>query len=238
MTDDACGFDLYHGTSSLFLEGILKDGLGGANPISEWNVLALAREIYPLIQVHLQGVADVREDKIASFGRMCGQASEGWNFQHGDTYVSASRDTAACYAIRTKYGSELVTYTLYFLEMLLKYEVAGIADVLYRRYPHLFSMLDLSPATLLIEARGVRTSDLMSEHGGDPTEIIDSVRAFAQHKHRDLLVQQHNFRLLRPVPASQLRVFFVSVTDRNMFSPKYRLYELNARGASDVFPLG
>jgi len=44
------GGALYHGTLSLFLDGIIKNGLGGMNPISEWKNLDLAREIHPMVE--------------------------------------------------------------------------------------------------------------------------------------------------------------------------------------------
>ena len=40
---------LYHGTATLFLEGILEFGLGGKNPIAELKVLDFARTIAPLV---------------------------------------------------------------------------------------------------------------------------------------------------------------------------------------------
>jgi hypothetical protein len=108
---DELPIPLYHGSSSLFLGSIIRFGLGGLNPIAEWNVLEFARVIYPLVDKHVS----TRDDfvvKAQSFKFMVEQNSAAMNFQHGDTYLSPSRLTAVRYAVNKKYGSELLTYTL------------------------------------------------------------------------------------------------------------------------------
>lgn len=105
---------LYHGTSTLFLDGILRTGLGGLNPIAEWRVLEFAKAIHPLVTQYLS--QDERwMVKAQSFGFMVDQKSAHMNFQHGDTYLSPALETAARYAIDKRYGSELLTYGLEFL---------------------------------------------------------------------------------------------------------------------------
>ena len=36
---------LYHGTSTLFVDSIANHGLGGMNPVKEWSLLELAKEV-------------------------------------------------------------------------------------------------------------------------------------------------------------------------------------------------
>lgn len=69
---------------------------------------------------------------------MVEQRSAAMNFQHGETYLSPSRLTAIRYAANKRYGSELLSYTLYFLNELIRLEVDGVQDKLYRAYPHIF----------------------------------------------------------------------------------------------------
>jgi hypothetical protein len=40
-SDDKLNFDLYHLTSTLFLDSIVQNGLGAINPVREWNILDL-----------------------------------------------------------------------------------------------------------------------------------------------------------------------------------------------------
>lgn len=79
---------LYHGTSTIFLDGIIKYGLGGMNPISEWKVLELAKEINPLVQQHFTEQHKMDTDV---FQRMVDQSCGYMNFQHGDAYLTPSQ---------------------------------------------------------------------------------------------------------------------------------------------------
>src|SRR5690349_20133729 len=90
---DKMPIPLYHGTSSLFLGSILRAGLGGVNPISQWKVLEFAQEIYPLVEKHLSTQDDFMV-KAQTFKFMVEQTSAAWNFQHGDTYLSPALSTA------------------------------------------------------------------------------------------------------------------------------------------------
>ena len=105
---DKVSFPLYHGTSSLFLDSIIKVGVGGTNPIADWGVLEFAKELYPLVEQHLSHV-DGHMAKCASFKLMVQQKSEALNFQHGDSYLSPAKSTAIRYAVNNRYGSEMLT---------------------------------------------------------------------------------------------------------------------------------
>lgn len=96
--------DLFHGTSTLFLDSIVQNGLGGINPISQWNVLELSKEVLELSEEHLKE-NEIYVIKSFSFRKMTEQSNEGmFNFQHGQTYLSPSRDTASSYAINKEFG--------------------------------------------------------------------------------------------------------------------------------------
>ena len=91
---------------------------------------------------------------------------------------------------------------------LLRRNVPGVANDLYRRYPRIFNLLNISAAPLLIEASAVPTADLSAEGGGDAAPTLDHIRKTLQddREHADTLLQQSNFRLRRPVPASALKM--------------------------------
>jgi hypothetical protein len=219
---------LFHGTSTLFLDGIVRSGLGGINPILEWKILEFARSIYPLVQEHL-----AREEEFVqrtnSFGYMVEQRSGAWNFQHGETYLSPSFDTAIKYAANTRYSSELLSYTLDFLSELLRRKVPGVSGDLYRRYPRIFNFLDISVAPILIEVSLVPVGDLASESGGDALETWATVRRLLQDTKGSEALQQLNFRLRKPVPAENLKISLLNVTCWDPFNPAYTLYELSGK---------
>jgi hypothetical protein len=227
-TDQRLPIPLYHGTSSLFLDGIIKFGLGGRNPIVDWQVLDFAKAIYPLVEEHLSHT-DAFMLKAGSFKLMVEQKSAAMNFQHGETYLSPAASTAVRYAVNKKYGSELLTYTLDFLEELLRRKINGVADALFRRYPQIFEKLDISPAPLLIRIDGLPAKDLLAEDGSDAACVLNYVYDIIQKSPNDteVLLQQCNFRLCRSVSVAELKLWFINVTQWNPFAPKYSLYPLS-----------
>lgn len=224
---------LYHGTSSLFLQGIIRSGLGGANPLADWKVLEFARLIYPLVEKHLSAQEDFMV-KSQSFRFMVEQKSASSNFQHGETYLSPTLSTAVRYAANKRLGSELLTYTLDFLSELIRLKVPGLSDKLYQDYPQILEKLDISAAPLLIQAENVDPAALVAENGGDAAlvlkHVLETVRSSPENY--DLLLQQSNFRLRRPVPAAQLRIWLINVVRWDPFAPTYSLYSLSTREAA------
>jgi hypothetical protein len=219
---------LYHGTSSLFLEGIFRTGLGGTNPILEWKILEFAQLIYPLTEQHLLSRPDLAS-RVQSFGWMVQQKSTGMNFQHGDTYLSPARSTAVRYAVNKRYGSELLTYTLDLLGELIRLNIDAVTGRLYREYQQIFDLLDISPAPLLIRADNVFSTALKSEYGGDVEATIEQIRTTIQQSPRDweTMLQQCNFRLAEPIPAGELEIWMLAVSRWDRFTPEYSLYKLS-----------
>lgn len=220
-------FPLYHGTSTLFLGGIAEHGLGGRDPIAEWKVLDCAKAIYPVVELHLAESEDFMA-RCVSFRLMVDQATGRRNFQHGNAYLSPSASTAIRYAVNTRYGSELLTYTLDFISELLRRKIPGIADDLFRSFPQVFEKLDISAAPVLVAAEDVSTAALLAENGEEAQPTLDFVYQTLKHRAepRDVLLQQSNFRLIQPVSAKQLKVWLINVTQWDPFTPRYSLHPL------------
>jgi hypothetical protein len=216
---------LYHGTSTLFLEGILKLGLGGMDAIAEWKVLEFARAIAPLVDEHCAGRDDLAL-KAYGFGCMIEQLSGASNFQHGHSYLSPALSTAVRYAASNRYGSELLTNTLGFLQELLNLDVPGVRDALYRQFPEMFRMLDVSPAPLLIRIDNVPITAVLNEHGNQPDSNVELIRENAGDTVlSEALFQQLNFRLMAPQKITE--VCLINVTRFDLHSPDYTLYPLH-----------
>lgn len=220
---------LYHGTSTLFLEDIMTFGLGGKNPIADLGLINLVTDILPLIDRHLSDTK-IFQSRARSFAIMAEQRSHsrGMNFQHGQTYLSPSRDTAVRYATNKRYGSELLTYTLDFLQALIDRDVPGVCDDLYRKYSGLFNLLDVSAAPILFRVDDVSIDALCDEYGNDPGANLSRI-AEATSNHPEvfeLLLQQTNFRLLKPVLPEKLNAWLVHVRNWNGGIPDYSLFEV------------
>lgn len=224
---------LFHGTSTLFLDSIIDHGLGGLNPIAEWGVLDFALAIFPVAKEKL-GDDETWSAKLQTFGYMVGQVSSSMNFQHGETYLSPSTSTAIRYAIDQRYGSELLSYALDFLDELLRRDVPGVRDDLYHRFPKIFGMRDISCAPLVVEARDVLPTQLVSEHGEDAGPNIARVhQAIAEsNQFTEIRLQQTNFRLTQPVPSSRLRYWLINVRRWDPCESEYTLHEIGLRLAN------
>jgi hypothetical protein len=229
---DSLPLPLYHGTSTLFLDGITKSGLGGSNPIADWRILDFAKVLQPLVDQHFS-----RDEgwmvKAQSFGFMVEQKSAHFNFQHGDTYLSPALETAARYAVDKRYGSELLTYSLEFLQELINRKAPGVVDKLYQQYPQIFGFLDISCAPLLVRARRVPIGALMDEHGRDPSHNLQRIKQISDDESRtsEILLQQTNFRLSRSVPVSELTFWLINVKRWHRFQSEYSLHLLLVPGS-------
>lgn len=220
--------DLYHGTSTLFLDSIIQKGLAAVNPVNEWNLLELSKEVYALSEQHLKET-NLFQVCSHSFKNMTEQSKCGsFNFQHGDTYLSPSKQTAARYAINKRYGSELLTYTLDFLKELLSLDIKYVKTDLLRKYHKIFGLIEANPSPMLIQVSNVNVSSLLSEHGNDPQANLEQVEQFINEspKFFDTVLQQTNFRLVSPMQIDNLKFWLINVQKWHNLSPEYNLYEI------------
>lgn len=221
--------DLYHGTSTLFLDSIIQNGLGGVNPVTEWKLLELSKEVYSLSEQYLKETQLFKMSSF-SFKKMTEQSNGGtFNFQHGDTYLSPSQNTAVRYAIGKEFGSELLTYTIDFLKELLKLEIQYVKYDLSKNYPKIFGLIEARPSPLLIHVKNVPISLLLSEHGDDPKHNLDEMQELMNEGKElfETVLQQTNFRLTIPIETSDLRFWLINVQKWNYYLPQYNLYEIN-----------
>lgn len=221
--------DLYHGTSTLFLDSIIQNGLGGVNPVNEWKLLELSKEVYSLSEKHLKETS-LYKVKSSSFKKITEQSNDGtFNFQHGDTYLSPSQNTAVRYATGKEYGSELLTYTIDFLKELLKLEIQYVKSDLYKKYPKIFGLIEARPSPLLIQVKNINVSSLLSEHGGDPKHNLEEMQEYMNESRAlfETVLQQTNFRLTATIETSNLKFWLINVQEWNNLTSQSNLYEIN-----------
>ncbi|MDQ3192171.1 MAG: hypothetical protein M3Q58_11320 [Bacteroidota bacterium] len=220
--------DLFHGTSTLFLKGIIEKGLGGINPVVDWNLIELSKEVFELSKIHLKD-SELFIISSLSLKAMSEQTNYGaFNFQHGNSYLSPSQQTAINYAVKQKYGSEILSYIIIFLEELLKLDIAYVKNDLSRKFSNVFKLMKLSPSPILIQIKNIPTSSLQTEHGEDPSLNFVQIQNFQMKSEHlfDILSQQTNFRLINTIPKNDLIFWLIDITEFNGFSPDYKLYEL------------
>jgi hypothetical protein len=227
-TDLHLAFPLYHGTSTLFLDGIVTSGLGRINPIQEHLVLEAAIEVRELAEKNLVDWLPYKNRK-GSFSNMTAQKTGRWNWQHGDTYLSPAIDTAVRYAIDKRYGSELLTYTLDFIQELVRREVSEVTSGLYQKYPDLFGWLDTCPSPLLVVARDTPIGSLITEGGGAPITQLNQLEEllFDGAEMFQTLSQQINFRLTTPLPTAQLEFYLINIQEWRPIGSRFNLYRID-----------
>lgn len=230
MSSQLFPLPLFHGTSSLFLADIASHGLGAKNPLTDLQLFDFVQELNPLVNEYLSNT-DLFKTHSAYWPNMVSQANSGMNFQHGETYVTPVLISAIRYAATNRYGSELLTYALEFLQKLLELDLPAVRRDLYGRYPEIFHLLDLSPAPLLVRANEVQRADLVNEKGGPPDQTL----AFIDETLRErpemarVLFQQFNFRLRHPIRPAAQKIWLVCIKQWNIAAPDFDLYELNPR---------
>jgi hypothetical protein len=206
---------LFHGTSSLHLDSIRSAGLGGRNIVEDMGIRRAAQLIASL-------AADYRADedwlldvdaceKIGqdpAHDRLKDTESGfSFSFRYGGTYLSASRETAAQYALLYPNGGEALSYALKLFRRLAKTKPELNTGPCFAP---LLSFARQSGTPIVVEARGVPVHMLRTEQGSGTELLLARMgRVPEDTEYYDALVAQHNFELMGPVPAENLRFYSV-----------------------------
>lgn len=189
---------LFHGTSSIFENSIISEGLGGINPIQDLKVYDTFCVLFEL--------AEQRNDEwwIANRWTMdnlrAQNVTNGSNWRHGRVYLSPSRETAVRYA-GNRFGSEFISQTLLLFEKLRDHTV----HFCVHDHPVL-SLLSLSPEPIVVEARNIPLSNLRTEKGENSKMQLEEMAKDSNDKLSECLWQQNNFELILPLSSEHLRI--------------------------------
>ncbi len=217
--------DLYHGTSTIFLESILRNGLGAINPISDWDILTFGKDVNALCEQFIIGYKNDKYGKAGLFKTMLNQSNV--RFQHGDVCLSPSRQTAVRYTVSQKYGSELLSTAMKYFEK-LELEFPNSIEILYKKYRHILNFRNVKPSAILIQVKNLDIKHLLSETGDDPIinfKRIDEILE-DENSHFDSDTQQINFRLKEPIYKNNLKIWLINITKWDPIFPDYFLHEL------------
>jgi hypothetical protein len=205
---------LFHGTSSLFCESIRTSGLGGRNVVEDMGIRKAAASLLELTRPYEErpewlsprdACARIAADPST---QLLPDRDSMFSFRYGGTYVSASSETAANYALLYPGGGESLTYTvaLYRLLSSVRPDLAERKEFITLRD---FAAPSATP--LLVEARDVEITALRAEQGGKIARILACMEdALQDYDNYDFVVGQHNFDLTHPVPPHKLRFHTVS----------------------------
>ena len=200
VENGACTFPLYHGTSSLFVDSIRKLGLGARNPLAEYGVVHFLESISRICE---ELFAD-DDEWIAR--RVCVQpmvnqeiTAGGFNFQHGDSYLTPSRSSAVGYALSNPFGSEIISQAFFLYSKIEKRRSGEIHRRGLSDSP-LLKLFKLKPEPCLVVAENVPVQSLIGERGNPVDEVLRELQEFWDFLHMSGVSMNINFRLVSPVP--------------------------------------
>lgn len=212
-------YEFYHGTSSLFIESILNNGLGGINPNLKFKNLELLKFIYGQCENTLFNEEKysvlMRETTLAMIRQTDlivkreNQKDETFNFRHKEIYVSLSEIKAITYSVTNKIGSEILqrSYDLYQLLVANKIKVNIPKELNYYGIENM-EVEKLKP--LLIKTKRIEKDNLIQENGYDGEEFIEILnKQYDKMTEKDkyLSFQFMNFGLKRPVRVKMLEIY-------------------------------
>ena len=213
----------------MFLQEIRSVGLGATNPHAQLRTLEFLRDLLSSMRGYQQDGA-LSAPEIAFVEAMLSQSvtASKMNFRHGATYLTPSRFTAVRYALRNRYGSELLSTAFCLFEKLSALN-GRVAEELADRYPEACGMFQQKHEPVLIEINDVPVEQLRSEVGGDVAgalRIMQDEANTLEPKMLNVLWQQSNFELLSCIPPGCLLCFRINWLDGDTDTPSYELEAL------------
>ena len=170
-------FPLFHGTSTLFLDSIRENGLGAINPVEQYWTLEFLNALYPIckkelsedLQWQIEGflLESIIDQKISKGG---------FNWRHGNAYVSPGCSRVVNHALYNEYGSEAVTMAIRWYERLLHQkpkfdfpEEITSSQLLELRGHH------FEPIIVEVKKDVLTVSDLIGEKDEDPATLLEKI---------------------------------------------------------------
>ena len=217
---------LYHGTSKIFLDSIQESGLGAKNPNIMFKSHELLTEMFNLEGWNWSDDPELSKRKPTTRYIIDQSVSGGgFNFRHGNAYLTPSVLAAVSYALNNPLGSELLSTTIFVFDRLKVWD-EGKAREVASKYPAVSELLSLEHRPLLVEALQVPIQNLRSEEGDAPEVVIDQINNFTDGIDPELfhvVCQQCNFELIHPLPADNLRYYEIEWHNSDLNLPKYSL---------------
>lgn len=230
---DTLPMPLYHGTSSIFLNGILDSGLGGANPIEDLGVHKFAKELLPIAKKYLENDEDFGL-LVHIFEGMVEQIVTHMNFQHGQTYLSPSEFSSARYSASNHYGSELLSESFRLLRELSRRRAPELSQEFRNYHADTLRLFKVNAAPIMIEVRDCPTAWLVTEKNeAIQTDLEWLMRKWENNRELfSIISQQHNFRLTHPIPPENMTIWMLNILDWQADMPNYQKIPLNVESIS------
>ncbi|MDQ6598091.1 hypothetical protein [Bacillus salipaludis] len=209
---------LYHGTSTLFLDDILTNGLGAASPIEKYGIMETLEKLVNIGNEYIEYLPKREQGQLKYFTPTGKQSVA--HFRYGGVFLSPSKITAIKYS-RNEYGSELISKTVRLYHFLKKYSVPVVLD-----NDFLSHIINCSYQPVVIIASGIDCTLLQSEVliTGFDTNIKELQRLLDEYGMDSIIEwsQQCNFELSRPHIITPEHLNVLSAEEYNDIREKYK----------------
>lgn len=197
---------LYHGTSTVFLESIMRSGLGGARDSRVFDLEILRRLSCALDRYGDTSEWWVKNSFIVELMLDQKVSPSGFNFRHGGVYLSPCRQTAQSYASSNKFGSELITTIYETFEALAAIDCSEANRIIPGDQP-LRAIFSERGKSIVLCVKNINPALLQTEVGGDAREQLNRLNhTLANGDDLDSCCQQHGFVLDGIVDPSDLEL--------------------------------
>ena len=200
---------LYHGTTELFLKSIKELGLGGKDPLVELGAKEFMHELYDIAEKqnwsddywsNLQGaLAPTINQDITEWG---------FNFKHGESYLTYSPQLAIKYAVENPFGCEYLTNMRRLLKVLVKREVSEV----YPLIEHPIVKLGNEPHDpYIISINDIELEDVETETGQPMEEQLKKIEELMEIG----IMGPLSFKLKNPICYERLTINKLGTSNKN-----------------------
>lgn len=196
---------LYHGTTSLFIDSIMENGLGEMNPLVELGAYDTFQELFELGEKSLKkdDFWNKSRKKLLPFVHQ-EYLGGNLNFRHGESYLTLIRECAVQYAEQCCVGGcEYLNYLHTLIRMLSYKNVVGVESVVS---PQLIEILTTEHKPVLITLNNVPISSVETETGN----CIDAQIAQIDNFYSEEIDINLAFKLVAPCERQYFEVQFIS----------------------------
>ena len=196
-------FPLYHGTSSIFLDSILKKGLGGENIGETYQTQEMFTQIVKIFQSKYSDKEWWLSHSYIVEKMVSNEVTNGnFNFRFGGIYLTPCLQTAIRYANSNKYGSELISYFIQSYDELFKYDPKEAEQIFPLNHP-LRQVISANATPVVFEVDNVLKENLTTEQGKPIEEQLELMSTCPKE-----LWQQLNFESNCVISPSHLKVVY------------------------------
>jgi hypothetical protein len=186
---------LYHGTSTLFLDGIMQEGLGKTNICEKYDLIQILRD---LTEIAVNNIEEWGYNEWFLEDMVKQNTNSSTNWQHGQVYLSPSFNTAARYAKTNKYGSEIVSYIIRIYEDVKSHHLTYTL-----KNEFLLNAMKQENMPIVIKIENIPISSLSCEADA---KVAEQIEYLDKCEDIELDAQQVNFRINRTISLNQFKI--------------------------------